>query len=161
MKVFKKNIIVILVAILISSCSDNSDSNSVKQNVVLTFGWFADGSCGGDCAQIYKIQDGKVYKDVDYNYPTGDNFEGNFQEVEKVNFKDYESLLELPIQIYNEPNGYLDCPECTNDWGGFYIEYQDDKGFHKSWRIRNAIYPDYVKNYRTLLLNKLAELNSL
>jgi hypothetical protein len=161
MEIFKKSIAVVLFVFLIISCSNNDESKPVKENVILTFGWFADGSCGGDCAQIYRIQDGRVFKDVDYNYPTGDTFEGNFQEIKNINFKDYEALLDLPIEIYNEPNGYLECLECTNDWGGFYIEYQDDDEFHKSWRIRNAIYPDYVKNYRSLLLDKLEGLNSL
>jgi len=58
-------------------------------------------------------------------------------------YQDFESLLtELPNELFNKPNGFLDCADCTNENGGFYLEYQDDEGFHKSWRFRNAIYPD-------------------
>ena len=79
-----------------------------------------------------------------------------------ANYQDFESLItELPDEIFNEPNGYLDCTDCTNENGGLYLEYQDNDGFHKSWRFRNAIYPDYMESYRSLLIDKLAELNSL
>ena len=146
--------------ILFSISCGNEEDNERKGTLI--FGWFADSNCNGDCADIYRISsDGKVCKDIDYNFPKTNFFEGNFQEVTGINHQDYEVLIsELPNNLFNEPFGYLDCPECTNDWGGFYLEFQDENGFHKSWRIRNAIYPDYIKNYRSLLLNKLADLNS-
>lgn len=149
----------ILLIICNISCSKDEDN---KPQGTLVFGWFADSSCSGSCADIYKIKDGKVYKDIDYNFPETNFFTGNFQELVGVNYKNYQVLLsELPEAIFNEPDGYLGCPECTNDWGGFYLEFLGDDGFHRTWRIRNAIYPDYIKNYRSLLLDKLAELNSL
>ncbi|MBD0831589.1 hypothetical protein [Aestuariibaculum sediminum] len=79
-----------------------------------------------------------------------------------ANYKDYKSLItEPPEEIFDEPNGFLNCTDCTNANGGFYLEYKANNGFHKSWKFRNAIYPDYIENYSSFLLDKIAELNSL
>ena len=161
----KLNLILSLSIILIlSGCSSDDDNGngSTQRNGTLIFGWFADSSCSGDCSTIYKIDTENVYRDIDYNYPENTFFDGNFQIMNNANHQDFETLItELPNEIFNEPNGYLDCTDCTNENGGFYLEYQDDDGFHKSWRFRNAIYPDYIESYRSLLLDKLAELNNL
>lgn len=158
----KLNFILSLVLIFIlSGCNSDDDNTNSELNGTLIFGWFADSSCSGDCSTIYKIDNEKIYKDIDHNYPENTFFEGNFQLMSSENYQDYEVLItELPKEILNEPSGYLDCTECTNENGGFYIEYRDNDGFHKSWRFRNAIYPDYMESYRILLLDKLADLNS-
>lgn len=160
----KLNLILsLLVLFSISGCNSEDDNvTTEEENGILVFGWFADSSCSGDCSNIYKIENGKIYKDIDYNYPENTFFEGNFRLMTNADYKDYEALIiELPNEIFNEPNGYLDCTDCTNANGGFYLEFQNEEGFHKSWRFRNALYPNYMKNHRSLLLNKLAELNSL
>ncbi len=160
----KLNFLLILSLLLILSGCNSDDSNenqNNQRNGTLIFGWFADSSCSGNCSTIYKINTENIYRDIDIDYPENTFFEGNFQIVNSANYQDYESLItELPNEIFNEPNGFLDCTDCTNESGGFYLEYQDDTGFHKSWRFRNAIFPDYIENYRSLLLEKLAELNS-
>lgn len=161
----KLNLILSLSLVLIvagcNSNNDNEDENT-QMNGTLIFGWFADSSCSGDCSTIYKIDAENIYKDIDFDYPKDTFFEGNFKLMSKANYQNFEILrTELPNEIFNEPNGYLDCSDCTNESGGFYLEYQDDNGFHKSWRFKNAVYPDYIESYRSLLLDKLAELNSL
>ena len=161
----KLNLILTLSLVLIlSGCSsdDDNENENIQRNGTLIFGWFADSSCSGDCSSIYTINTENVYRDIDYNYPDNTFFEGNFQLMNNANYQDFELLItELPDEIFGEPNGYLDCTDCTNENGGLYLEYLDDDGFHKSWRFRNAIYPDYMESYRSLLIDKLAELNSL
>lgn len=158
-------ILSLLVLFILSGCNSENDiatSEEIERKGTLIFGWFGDSSCVGDCSNIYKIENGKIFKDVDYNYPENNNFEGNFQTMTSVDYQDFEVLIvELPNEIFSEPDGYLDCPECTNDTGGFYLEFQENGGLHKSWRIHNVSFPDYMENYRSLLLDKLAELNSL
>ncbi|MFC5046074.1 hypothetical protein ACFSTE_05080 [Aquimarina hainanensis] len=159
----KKLNLILSLLFLLTGCSsdDNGDGNN-ERNGTLIFGWFADVNCSGDCSTIYKIDTEALYKDIDFVYPENTFFKGNFQLMNNANYQDFETLkTELPTEIFNEPNGYLDCSDCTNENGGFYIEYQDDTGFHKSWRFKNAVYPDYIENYRNLLLDKLTELNSL
>ncbi|WP_204346212.1 hypothetical protein [Psychroserpens algicola] len=155
---------IVLLLMLTISCSSDDDANTDEgenQNAKLIFGWFADDNCNGDCATIYKIDSSSVYRDIDSNSPEGDVFLGNFQEIPNINYQDFVVLLdELPSEIFNEPNGYLDCVDCTDALGGIYLEYQDDEVSH-TWRIRNAQYPEYFANYRSLLLEKLATLNSL
>lgn len=142
-------------------CSSENSTKDIKVNGTLIFGWFADSSCSGQCSSIYKIDNENIFKDVDYIYPDNTFFNGNFQLISNVNYQNYKSLItELPNQIFDEPNGYLDCTDCTNENGGFYLEFQNTDGFHKSWRFRNAIYPDYMESYRSLLIDKLAELNN-
>lgn len=146
---------------ILFGCSSDDDNENNERTGTLIFGWFADSSCSGDCATMYKLDSEHIYKDIDFNYPENTFFEGNFQVVSNQNYQDYEVLIsQLPDEIFNEPNGYLDCTNCTNADGGFYLEYEDSDGFHKSWRFRNAVYPKYTENYRSLLLDKLAELNS-
>lgn len=143
------------------SCSSDDSVNEAEQDQILIFGWFADASCNGDCSSIYKLEEGKVYRDVDYNDPTDGPFQGNFQEMPNANFQDYVALInQLPNEIFSEPNGYLDCSDCTDDLGGLYIEYKVNNQT-KMWRFRNAQFPDYIESYRSLLIDDLAELNSL
>lgn len=150
-----------LIFILLGCNSDDGNENT-KRNGILIFGWFADSNCSGNCSTIYKIDTENVYRDIDNNYPENTFFDGNFQMMNNANHQDFETLItQLPNEIFNEPNGYLNCTDCTNDNGGFYLEYLDNNGFHKSWRFRNGIYPDYLESYRTLLINKIAELNEL
>ena len=159
-----KLIISLSLVLILSGCNseDDNGNGNTQRNGILIFGLFADSSCLGNCSTIYKIDTKNIYRDIDYNYPENTFFEGNFQLMNNVNHQDYESLIsELPNEIFNEPNGYLDCTDCTNENGGFYLEYQDNDGFHKTWRFRNGTYPDYIESYRSLLLDKLAELNSL
>ena len=153
----------LLTLLILSGCSSDDDNENTQINGTLIFGEFAGSTiCSGDCSSIYKIDAENVYKNIDNDYPENTFFEGNFQLISNVNFQDYQQLItELPNEIFDEPNGYLDCTDCTNENGGFYLEYQDNNGLHKSWRFRNAIYPDYIENYRSLLLDKIAELNSL
>jgi len=158
----KLNLIISLLVLLnLSGCNSEDDNvENIRKNGTLIFGWFADSSCLGDCSTIYKIDNGKIYKDIDYDYPVNTFFEGNFQLMTNEDYLDFQALLiELPNEIFNEPNGYLDCTDCTIANGGFYLEFQNDTGFHKSWRFHNKFHPDYIENYRKLLLNKLAELN--
>lgn len=150
-----------LIFILLGCNSDDGNENT-KRNGILIFGWFADSNCSGNCSTIYKIDTENVYRDIDNNYPENTFFDGNFQMMNNANHQDFETLItQLPNEIFNEPIGYLNCTDCTNENGGFYLEYQDNNGFHKSWRFRNGIYPDYLESYRTLLINKIAELNEL
>ena len=161
MELIKKILGVFLLIIMSFSCASDDNNEGAQQNRTLIFGWFADSSCSGDCSQIYKITSDKIFRDLDIEYPEDNYFEGNFQEITTVNYQDYSALLnQLPNEIFNEPNGYLDCPECTNELGGLYLEYEDDE-IHKTWRIRSAQFPSYIDSYKTLLLDKLADLNSL
>lgn len=159
-------ILSLLVIFILSGCNTEDDNGPTEENTqrngILIFGWFSDSSCAGDCSNIYKMDNGKIYKNIDQNYPENTFFEGDFQLMTNVDYQVYEALIvELPNEIFNAPNGYLDCTDCTNANGGFYLEFQNDDGSHNSWRFRNALYPDYMENYRSLLLGKLAELNSL
>jgi len=161
MKFFRRVILVIVVLFVVSCSSDDGNAPNQNQEVVLVFGWFADDSCSGDCATIYKIDNDIIYRDLGFNSPEGDIFQGDFQVIQNANYEDFEGLIsQLPNEILSEPNGYLDCPDCTDELGGFYIEYMVND-ITKTWRARNAQVPEYFENYRSLLVDKIAELNSL
>ena len=152
----RKNFTIVFLVLIFASCN----SEETPQNRELIFGWFADSSCSGDCAQIYKIDNEKVFKDIDFNYPKGNYFTGNFKEMSTVSYDELLVLFDqLPDELIDEPNGYLDCTDCSDGQGGFYLEYKTDK-IHKSWKFRNAQYPTYLENFRSLLLDKIELLNS-
>ena len=156
MGLIRNSFTIVLFILIFVSCN----SDDTPQNRELIFGWFADSSCSGDCAQIYKIGNEKVFKDIDFNYPKGNYFTGNFKEMSTVSYDELLVLLDhLPDELLDEPNGYLDCTDCSDEQGGFYLEYKTDKT-HKSWRFRNAQYPTYLESFRSLLLDKIAFLNS-
>lgn len=160
MKYINIKIGLIFIALLSFSCG-NDEGEDDKKNVTLIFGWFSSSNCSGDCADIYMLSDKRISKDIAHDFPDDNYFEGNFQEIVAANYDDFKALLDLPKEIFNEPNGYLDCDGCIEvDSGGFYLEYISDD-IHKLWRFRNAQYPSYIENYRSLLLDKLADLNSL
>ena len=109
-------ILSLLLLLILSGCNSDDDNENTQRNGTLLFGWFADSNCSGDCSTIYKIDTENIYKDIDYNYPENTFFEGNFQLMSNTNYQDYKSLIsELPNEIFNQPIGYLDCTDCTNE----------------------------------------------
>ena len=154
-------IITLLIIFLISGCNSEDENARIgENNETLIFGWFADSNCNGACSSIYKIENGKIYKDIDYNDTKDTFFKGNFQLMENTDYENFKALLfELPKEIINKPNGYLDCSSCTSNHGGFYLELKNDNGLHKSWRFHNVSHPNYIKNYRSILISKLEKLN--
>ena len=154
-----KFIISLLLLSTLAGCNSDDSNNHVKGTLI--FGWFASSNCSGDCSQIFKIDGTNVYQNINHDYPDTPFFEGEFELMTDVNYQDYKVLLnQLPNEIHAEPNGYLDCTDCTNENGGFYLEFEDDNGIRKSWRFRNAVFPEYMESYRSLLLEKIAELSS-
>jgi hypothetical protein len=142
-----------------SSDDDSSDQNA--KDVTLIFGWFSDNSCSGSCATIYKLADEKVYRDNNSTRPNNQGYQGNFEEIENADFLMFSNLItELPNQVFDNPNGYLGCDGCNDDLGGLYFEYisEEESGL---WKIRNAQLPNYMEDYRSLMIDKLAELNEL
>ncbi|MEL7268179.1 MAG: hypothetical protein AAGL34_01245 [Bacteroidota bacterium] len=150
---------VFLFVLLLISCGDDDTDT---ENQTLTFGWYAGPICVGDCTTMYKLEDGKVFTAFDPERPSGNVFVGNFQEFPQARYEDFEILIsELPSELFNVPDGYIACPECTNEDGGFYIELLTADGTRRTWRSFTADVPTYFESYRLLLVDKLAELNGL
>ena len=148
----------VFVLLLISCGDDDTDT----ENQILTFGWYAGPICVGDCTTMYKLEEGKVFQAIDPDRPAGNVFVGNFQEFPQARYEDYDELiLQLPSQLFDVTDGYIACPECTNEDGGFYIELLNANGTRRTWRSFTADVPPYFESYRLLLIDKLAELNGL
>ena len=163
---FRQKLVSILsVLFILFSCSSedndpNTPTDDPSSSVVLIFGWYAQSNCSGHCSDLFMIDEENVYKDVNGNRPSDTFYDGNFELFSKASHENYEALIsELPPELFDAPNGCLSTVDCNDTFGGFYIEYKDDKGFHKSWQFNTE--PEYIVNYRSLLLDKLAELNSL
>ncbi|MEO1484990.1 MAG: hypothetical protein AAFU57_04535 [Bacteroidota bacterium] len=149
-----------MLVVLFTACGDDDDSGTGDE--ILTFGWYAGPICEGDCTTMYKLEEGKVFKAFDPDRPSGNVFVGNFQEFPRARSEDFENLIsELPPELFEVPDGYIACPECTNEDGGFYIELLRANGTRRTWRSFTADVPYYFENYRLLLIDQLAALNGL
>ncbi|WP_026838628.1 hypothetical protein [Gillisia sp. JM1] len=88
-------ILSLLVFFILSGCNSVDDNITTEENTqrngILIFGWFSDSSCEGGCSDIYKIDNGKIYKDIDSNYPENTFFGGNYQLMTNVDYRDYKS----------------------------------------------------------------------
>lgn len=157
---FKQIFSIFLCLVFVGCSSDDSNSQNID-DVTLIFGWFGDNSCSGDCATIYKLEDEKVFRDDNSMRPDNNGYQGNFEEIDSADFSMFSILItDFPEQVFDNPNGYLNCTDCNDDSGGFYFEYISDDN-SGSWKIKNAQYPDYMDGYRSLIIDKLAELNEL
>lgn len=160
----KKTVLFICLATLLGCSSDGSNSETEipdgRDSVSLIFGWYGDYSCMGDCTSMYKLEDGMVFRDTDFAPLGNPYFEGNFERMLNADYEDFEVLITaLPDEIFDAPNGCLDSTDCNDTSGGLYLEYKKGQSVHSSWRFNGL--PAYMETYRSLFIDKLAEINSL
>lgn len=105
--------------------------------------------CEGNCIQIYKLDQGKLYADnmnsfresqiITYNpTPLGDEFTQQAQELRAA----------FP-QAYLFPRGldFIGCPDCAEQ-GGYYLAFENAEGV-LWWQIGNvpALWPEEIRPF--------------
>ncbi len=101
----KKFLFILTNALLIASCSKNNESiesEIIRADKIIFGGVY--GMCGGDCRDLYFINDDQLYKDADNNsdeYGSWSNtsFE---EELDQQEFNNTESLLNVPSSLLNQ-----------------------------------------------------------
>lgn len=123
---------VLIVIGCFASLGCNDSGGVIAKQRVLVFGE-AYGFCGGDCAHFYKLEDNKLYADVENRYSES---LPDFSAVplEEAKFNTAKSLLNnFPEYLLNNPNKTFGCPDCA-DQGGIHLYYKE-KGEVMFWHI--------------------------
>ncbi|TDN84292.1 hypothetical protein DET49_1191 [Salegentibacter sp. 24] len=101
----KRFLFILICGLLITSCSKNNESiePEILQADKIIFGGVY-GMCGGDCRDLYLIDDQKLYKDADnlsdeYGNWSNTSFE---EELDQNQFTNTESLLRVPSTLLNQ-----------------------------------------------------------
>jgi len=139
--------------LLFSSCEkDPPPSSSVTKFI---FGYF-NGHCMGEkCIELYKLENGHLYEDLDDKYPVGNKDEiSNFTRLPNSLYREVSYLRNIvPAALLQMNDTIIGCPDCA-DQGGLYIEYHTDTE-HKRW-----ILDQYQENVPTELHSFMDEVNS-
>lgn len=134
-----------------ASCNEEKDEPTVQNDAseYIVFGDFY-GFCSGDeCIRIFKLSDGKLYKDSKQNYPQqGAIYSGTYGPVSSAKTDSIDMLLSgYPLQLLNDTNEVFGCPDCV-DQGGMYLEIKTNSS-HRSWLFDNvhSALPVYLQDY--------------
>lgn len=124
----------------------------------LIFGSFY-GECGGEqCIEIYKLEEGKLYEDLNDNYPSSQNYyNADFTQLNNSKYLIAKSLWDdFPQELFNETDTVIGMPD-AGDWGGYYIEYNAN-GSHRYWlvdQVGSNLVPAYLNEYTTKVRDKI------
>ncbi len=98
-------------------------SKEKEQSDYIIFGKFY-GMCGGDCFEVYKLKEGKLYEDTLVNYYM-ESFQ--FKSSQKRSIIEYQiafdNLMEIPDELLQANSQDFGCPDCY-DQGGYYLSFR-------------------------------------
>ena len=158
-------IFTILTALNISSCQfldfPAIPSEIPEEERTLIFGTYY-GFCFGDCADIYKIESGKIFADreIDNFYLVRDEelpFESDPRPEEDYDVA--ETLLEsFPNRLFDEEEETLGIPD-AHDQGGIYLEIRTPDRTQR-WFLDTQTdrLPEYLRDYAQKVLEIVREL---
>lgn len=146
----------LLILPLISSCSQEDEESVVDAFIFGTWNFF----CEGNCIQIYKYDQGKLFID---------NM-NSFREAPVITYKSTplnsnlnakaEALRAAFPESYLRPlgNSLIACPNCIDE-GGYYIAFENQTGV-LWWQVGKdqALWPDEIKPFMELMIKTIAEL---
>ena len=136
--------------IVVVSCTDSGiDPDNKLDKGYLIFGSFFGECFGEECVEIFKIENGKVYEDINDNYPRYNmRYEGSYVELTAEKHNVVDDLIDyFPSRLLEETETVLGEPD-AGDWGGWYVEVRYD-GEHRFWLIDNHTgnLPEYLESF--------------
>ena len=135
-----------------TACNDDDPISASSDDII--FGSFFGECFGEDCIRQYKLEDGKLYEDIEDEYPneTGNSY--NWKELSSEKFdlvKDFGTRI--PSEIFDETTITFGSPD-AGDWGGLYLSVKgDDK--EGRWIIDNI--NDNIPEYQHDLADAIRE----
>ena len=94
------------------------------------------GECGGpDCVTLYKLENGKLYKNNNRTYPKlTQQYAGVYTELSQDKFNYVKDLPDyFPEDFLKQSEQFIGCPDCV-DQGGYFVEF--GKGdYRKNWMV--------------------------
>lgn len=137
--------------LIFSACQKEAD-----QNNYFIFGSFA-GECNTNCSTIYKIENNKLYPDLENYFPY--DSEIRFSDVQ-LSIEKYNIAMEVeknfPRYLLNNSKSTYGCPDCV-DQGTFYLQLKDDTT-NRKWFIDPFEIPSEISTYLDLIKKTLPEL---
>lgn len=128
------NFILFLSVLLSVSCSKKEVQSPADTSTdYVIFGRFY-GFCGGEnCIEIFKIQNGQLFEDVNDFYPKQNEFyTANFLPLSAEKYNAVANLSDnFPNELLTDSNTVFGMPDAS-DGGGLYLEYHAS-GVHKFW----------------------------
>ena len=155
----KQFILSLFVLALISGCEKDTELVKPDSDDYLVFGWFYGECWGPDCVKVYKIQDGKLYRDIyDENNFWNITFDDTPMSDEKYEIAKV-MLEEFPDQILDETKDTFGCPDC-GDWGGMHLQLAQGD-LNMTWRIdlQDNDLPEYLIPYKNRMLEVVEQLD--
>jgi len=152
-----RQLTIFIIAIILgaTSCKKHDD---VKPDYFI-FGR-AFGMCGGpNCAQIYKVQGGKVYADnMDYYmYTNVFSFSSTPMPAAKYSIA-AQAMYSFPVYMTANPDQTWGCPDC-HDQGGFHFGWSEN-GVTHYWHVDTDVneQPAAIRPYMVQVNNILDQL---
>jgi hypothetical protein len=113
------------------------------------FGTYYGECIGEECVETYKIANSTLYEDEKDQYQKTAPYEGEWVERSNVEYQKVKDLYTaLPSQLFDEDETTIGMPD-AGDWGGIYLEVQDEMGTRFYWQIdtmKDNI-PDYLHSF--------------
>lgn len=153
-------VIIGIISLVIISCDKSADQleSDKKTEAFLVFGQYA-GFCAGEgCIEIFKIENGKLYEDINDLYPSAEDppYPGNYQLLADEKYELVKELAnQFPDQLRDEVDLVLGMAD-TYDQGGLYFEIKDGDKTHY-WvldRDKNNL-PTYLHSWVDLVIEKI------
>ena len=138
------------------ACSESTtDENEVIEPII--FGHYYGHCFGETCIETFKLENGKLYEDLDDDYSRNDF---NFVELSDALYEQVVDIVNHIPQELREVNGQtFGCPDCA-DQGGVYIELFDssnaeaDMKFYIDQSATNT--PKYLHEFVDIVNAKIA-----
>lgn len=154
LRIMKKLILFVLVALPFACVNDNIDAEKYRSGNYVVFGNYH-GMCAVQCVRMYLLNENSLFEDTNKRLPsTLKPYEGNFSVDRGSRLDDVKDILtQIPEALVKSEENVLGCPDCS-DGGGLYIETKID-GEIRFWFIDKQRMPAGLEDFITLVNEKL------
>ena len=141
------------------SCKRTKNPAEPNDSEYIVFGDFYGMCQGPKCVQIFKIENGILYRDTLHRYPYQDSiYPAKWEKMpdSKQILKD-SLVFNFPSQIKTDTNKYFGIPDAY-DQGGIYLESKfNNQDNPKFWIIDNDTknIPEYLREFTIQIQNNL------
>lgn len=158
---YKLSMTIILAGILYSSCCREDVEQNISTESYLIFGHFYGECLGEQCVEIFKLENEKLFEDLDALYPNSQSiYSGEFTELEDNMYQLAKDLVDyIPEELLESTENVFGCPDCA-DQGGLYIEYKSGI-LLKHWMIDQSKtgVPGYLHEFMDKVNEKIELIN--
>jgi hypothetical protein len=133
MNIYRASILLLLFLLTVAISSCKKEKKQTLEYDHFIFGRFYGMCAGEECVEIFKMENGKLYEDVNDLYPNYQTFyTGNYLQLSDEKYQKTKDIIDyFPTDLLNETDTIIGIPD-AGDWGGHYIEYSYN-GTRRFW----------------------------